>query len=114
MEVAAAVRKAVKLRRRSRSVTAMCSTATPTGSKVKLVKGQTYQWDTNSTYVKNPPYFDGMTLEPKPVEEIAGARVLALFGDSITTDHISPAGNIKPTAPGGVYLSEHQVVAEGF
>ena len=68
--------------------------------KVKLVKGQTYQWDIGSTYVKNPPYFDGMTIEPAPVKEIKGARVLALFGDSITTDHISPAGNIKADRAG--------------
>src|ERR1700709_1367032 len=82
--------------------------------KVKLVKGQTYQWDIGSTYVKNPPFFEGMTIKPAPVEEIAGARVLAVFGDSITTDHISPAGNIKPTAPGGTYLSEHQVSQKDF
>ena len=67
--------------------------------KVK-VRGQTYQWDTGSTYVKNPPYFEGMTMKPAPVAN-RGARVLALFGDSITTDHISPAGKIKATAPGG-------------
>ena len=82
--------------------------------KVKLVKGQTYQWDPNSTYVKNPPFFDGMTIEPKPVEELTGARVLALFGDSITTDHISPAGNIKATAPGGLYLTQHGVSQKDF
>jgi len=82
--------------------------------KVKLVKGQTYQWDPTSTYVKNPPFFEGMTVKPKPVEEVKGARVLAVFGDSITTDHISPAGNIKATAPGGVYLSERQVSQKDF
>ena len=82
--------------------------------KVKLVKGQTYQWDPASTYVKNPPFFEGMTVKPKPVEEIKGARVLAVFGDSITTDHISPAGNIKPTAPGGTYLTQHQVAQKDF
>jgi aconitate hydratase len=82
--------------------------------KVKLVKGQTYQWDIGSTYVKNPPFFEGMTIKPAPVEEITGARVLALFGDSITTDHISPAGNIKATSPGGVYLSERQVAQKDF
>jgi aconitate hydratase len=82
--------------------------------KVKLVKGQTYQWDPTSTYVKNPPFFEGMTVKPKPVEDIKGARVLAVFGDSITTDHISPAGNIKPTAPGGLYLSERQVAQKDF
>jgi aconitate hydratase len=82
--------------------------------KVKLVKGQTYQWDRNSTYVKNPPFFEGMAVKPRPVEDIAGARVLALFGDSITTDHISPAGNIKVTAPGGAYLLDHKVEQKDF
>ncbi len=82
--------------------------------KVKLVKGQTYQWDPTSTYVKNPPFFEGMTVKPKPVQEVTGARVLAVFGDSITTDHISPAGNIKATAPGGAYLSERQVSQKDF
>jgi len=82
--------------------------------KVQLVKGQTYQWDPTSTYVKNPPFFEGMTVEPKPVEELTGARVLALFGDSITTDHISPAGNIKATSPGGLYLQERQVAQKDF
>jgi aconitate hydratase len=82
--------------------------------KVKLVKGQTYQWDPASTYVKNPPFFDGMTVKPKPVEAIKGARVLAVFGDSITTDHISPAGNIKASAPGGLYLTQHEVSQKDF
>jgi aconitate hydratase len=82
--------------------------------KVKLVKGKTYQWDSASTYVKNPPYFDGMTLTPAPVQELTGARVLAVFGDSITTDHISPAGNIKASAPAGVYLAERKVDAKDF
>jgi aconitate hydratase len=82
--------------------------------KVKLVKGQTYQWDPTSTYVKNPPFFEGITVKPKPVEAIVGARVLALFGDSITTDHISPAGNIKATSPGGLYLTERQVAQKDF
>ena len=82
--------------------------------KVKLIKGQTYQWDMASTYVKNPPYFDGMGIKPKPVRPISDARVLALFGDSITTDHISPAGNIMPSAPGGLYLSERQIAQKDF
>jgi aconitate hydratase len=82
--------------------------------KVKLIKGQTYQWDPTSTYVKNPPFFEGMTIRPAPVEEIKSARVLAVFGDSITTDHISPAGNIKPTSPAGTYLSERQVAQKDF
>ena len=75
--------------------------------------GQTYRWPA-STYVANPPYFEGMTKTPKPVEPINGARVLALFGDSITTDHISPAGSIKSTSPAGEYLKAHQVPVEEF
>jgi aconitate hydratase len=82
--------------------------------KVKVVKGQTYQWDIGSTYVKNPPYFDGMAIKPSAPSEIIGARTLALFGDSITTDHISPAGSIKATSPAGVYLSEHQIRFQDF
>jgi len=82
--------------------------------KVKLVKGKTYQWDAASTYVKNPPYFEGMTLKPAPVQELTGARVLAIFGDSVTTDHISPAGNIKASAPAGVYLANRKVDAKDF
>jgi aconitate hydratase len=72
--------------------------------KIKATKGKTYSWDKASTYVKNPPYFDGMTLKPGAVADIAGARILALFGDSITTDHISPAGGIKKDSPAGKYL----------
>ena len=75
--------------------------------------GQTYRWPA-STYVANPPYFEGMTKEPKPVEPIEGARVLALFGDSITTDHISPAGSIKEDGPAGEYLKSHQVPVQEF
>src|SRR5664279_3658264 len=82
--------------------------------KIKATKSQTYNWPMGSTYVKNPPFFEGMTIEPQPVKEIAKARILALFGDSITTDHISPAGNIKTAAPAGVYLQEHQVRQEDF
>jgi len=75
--------------------------------------GETYRWPT-STYVANPPYFDGMTMTPKPVEPIEKARVLALFGDSITTDHISPAGDIKEGGPAGQYLKDHQVPVSEF
>ncbi len=75
--------------------------------------GQTYSWPT-STYVANPPYFKGMTMTPKPVAPIKNARILALFGDSITTDHISPAGSIKESSPAGVYLKEHQVPVSEF
>jgi aconitate hydratase len=74
----------------------------------------TYAWPAGSTYVKNPPYFADITPEPKAVTDIKNARVLALLGDSITTDHISPAGNIKKSSPAGVYLSEHQVAQADF
>ena len=82
--------------------------------KVKVKKGQTYQWDIGSTYVKNPPYFDGMKIALAPLTDISGARILAVFGDSITTDHISPAGSIKQTSPAGVYLQEHQIRSQDF
>ncbi|MGP8027616.1 MAG: aconitate hydratase AcnA [Acidocella sp.] len=74
----------------------------------------TYAWPTGSTYVKNPPYFESITPAPRGAADIKGARILALLGDSITTDHISPAGNIKKTAPAGVYLTEHQVLQKDF
>ena len=70
---------------------------------------KTYDWPETSTYVKNPPYFEGIEMEPKPVTDIVKARILGLFGDSITTDHISPAGAIKADGPAGSYLVEHQV-----
>src|SRR6201999_2405479 len=82
--------------------------------KVKAPKTQTYNWPMGSTYVKNPPFFEGMTALPQPVKDVVKARILALFGDSITTDHISPAGNIKTASPAGVYLQEHQVRQEDF
>ena len=73
-----------------------------------------YDWNSKSTYVKHPPYFEGMTAEPPPVAEICGARVLALLGDSITTDHISPAGSIKAQSPAGKYLIEHGIQPKDF
>ncbi|HEY3813381.1 MAG TPA: aconitate hydratase AcnA [Caulobacteraceae bacterium] len=76
---------------------------------IDVAGGKTYAWDPNSTYVENPPYFKGMTMEPAPVKDIIEARVLGIFGDSITTDHISPAGSIKKTSPAGVWLQEHGV-----
>ena len=82
--------------------------------KVKYAGGQTYAWDMTSTYVQNPPYFQGMGIEPKPVANIEQARILALFGDSITTDHISPAGSIKASGPAGLYLQERQVRQQDF
>jgi len=82
--------------------------------KVKAPGGPAYAWDMGSTYVQNPPYFEGITMTPKPVEDIANARILGLFGDSITTDHISPAGSIKLNSPAGQYLTEHQVRPADF
>jgi aconitate hydratase len=77
--------------------------------KVKIPAGLTYAWDMGSTYVQNPPYFEGITMQPKPVADIVGARILGEFLDSITTDHISPAGSIREKSPAGQYLIEHQV-----
>jgi aconitate hydratase len=76
--------------------------------------GKTFEWDTKSTYVRKPPYFEGMPRNPKPVTDIADARVLAKLGDSVTTDHISPAGSIKPDSPAGKYLQEHGVKKADF
>ncbi len=82
------------------------SLPTPTGS--------IFQWDPQSTYVRRPPYFDGMGREPVPVTDISGARVLVLLGDSVTTDHISPAGSIKADSPAGKYLSDHGIEPKDF
>ena len=76
--------------------------------------GETYRWMPGSTYVQNPPYFEGLTKAPLPIQDIADARILALLGDSITTDHISPAGSIKAASPAGKYLLEHQVRPADF
>ena len=76
---------------------------------IEVSGGQTYSWPPASTYVQNPPYFEGMGLDIDAPADVENARVLALFGDSITTDHISPAGSIKASSPAGVYLQEHQV-----
>jgi aconitate hydratase len=77
-------------------------------------KGAIFEWDENSTYVKRPPYFDGMKLETSPVSDVSGARVLVLLGDSVTTDHISPAGSIKADSPAGKYLAERGVSRVDF
>ncbi len=82
------------------------SLATPTG--------KTFEWDPKSTYVRKPPYFEGMPRNPVPVTNISGARVLAILGDSVTTDHISPAGNIKADSPAGKYLAEHGIERGDF
>ncbi|MBS2534464.1 aconitate hydratase AcnA [Catenulispora sp. NF23] len=76
--------------------------------------GNVFEWDTDSTYVRKPPYFEGMAAEPAPVADIHGARVLAKLGDSVTTDHISPAGSIKADSPAGKYLAEHGVGPRDF
>jgi aconitate hydratase len=76
--------------------------------------GDTYQWEPDSTYIRKAPYFDGITKEPAPVSDILNARVLAVLGDSVTTDHISPAGNIKASGPAGKYLTEHSVKNADF
>ena len=81
---------------------------------VKMSGGETYSWDMGSTYIQNPPYFTDMTMEPEAIKDIENARTIALFGDSITTDHISPAGAIKEDSPAGGYLTEHQVPAREF
>ncbi len=76
--------------------------------------GKTFEWDPQSTYVRKPPYFDGMPAQPEAVKDISGARVLAILGDSVTTDHISPAGNIKADSPAGKYLEAHGVDRKDF
>ena len=76
--------------------------------------GDVYQWEPDSTYIRKAPYFDGMTMTPAPVTDITGARVLAVLGDSVTTDHISPAGSIKASGPAGKYLTEHGVKPADF
>jgi aconitate hydratase len=81
---------------------------------IKVPPGKIYSWDEKSTYVKNPPYFDGMTMQPAAIGEIKGARALALLGDSVTTDHISPAGNIAKTSPAARYLLEQGVQQADF
>jgi aconitate hydratase len=81
---------------------------------VDVTGGDTYAWDAGSTYIQNPPYFEGMSMTAAGLTDIVGARALAMFGDSITTDHISPAGSIKLDSPGGKYLTEHQVSRADF
>lgn len=76
--------------------------------------GKTFSWDMDSTYVRKPPYFDGMSAQPDPVDDVRGARVLALLGDSVTTDHISPAGSIKADSPAGKYLADHGIERRDF
>ncbi len=82
--------------------------------KIKVTKGMNYAWDESSTYVANPPYFEGLSMTPAPVKDIEGARILGVFMDSITTDHISPAGDIKAASPAGKYLNSRGVEKVDF
>jgi aconitate hydratase len=82
--------------------------------EVEVESGETYSWQDSSTYVKNPPFFETMTMTPSPVADITDARVLVMVGDSVTTDHISPAGSIGPTTPAGQYLVDHGVERRDF
>jgi len=87
---------------------------TPAWQNVKSATGETFTWKAGSTYIQNPPFFTGLAPEPAAVTDIHGAKLLAVLGDSVTTDHISPAGGFKPETPAGQYLSEHQVRPEDF
>jgi aconitate hydratase len=86
----------------------------PMWDEIPASVGATYQWDEKSTYVRHPPYFDGFDMQPGKVSDVKGARVLGIFGDAITTDHISPAGGIRATAPAGKYLQDHGVQIADF
>jgi aconitate hydratase len=86
----------------------------PKWNEIPSSRGNVYEWDVNSTYVQEPPFFLNFSLKPGPLQEIKGARPLAIFGDSVTTDHISPAGSIKKSSPAGKYLLEHDVTFEEF
>jgi aconitate hydratase len=89
-------------------------TGDPAWRELPVPEGDLFEWDAESTYVRRPPYFDGMPREPEPVEDIHGARCLVRVGDSVTTDHISPAGAIRPDSPAGKYLVEHGVERKDF
>jgi aconitate hydratase len=112
-EVSAAIERAVSSEGfRKEYATVTKGDATWQGLSFPL--GDVYQWEPDSTYIRKAPYFDGMTMTPAPVTDIAGARVLAVLGDSVTTDHISPAGSIKANGPAGQYLSAHGVRPADF
>ena len=88
--------------------------ANPLWNEIPSIAGEVYEWDPESTYIQEPPYFEGFSMEPGGVSAINGARALAIFGDSVTTDHISPAGAIKPTSPAGLYLQSKGVAISDF
>ena len=96
------------------AVRATCSTATRGGSRCRFRRASAFDWDADSTYIRNPPFFEGVTLEPPPQPDLRGARVLALLGDSVTTDHISPAGSIPADSPAGKWLIAHGVEPRDF
>ncbi len=83
-------------------------------NSLEVPTGERFAWDPDSTYVRRPPFFENLSAEPEPVQDIESARVLAVLGDSVTTDHISPAGSIKRDGPAGQYLIEHGVQPKGF
>jgi len=112
-EVAQAIEKGVT-REGYRKEYATVSAGDASWQGLSFPTGDVYQWEPDSTYIRQAPYFDGMTAKPAPVTDIAGARVLAVLGDSVTTDHISPAGNIKANGPAGQYLSAHGVKPADF
>ena len=112
-QIAKTVRKAVK-REMFKERYGDVFRGDPEWRKIAVEGGLTYGWDARSTYVQNPPYFAGMSLTPSPVTDVEGARILGLFLDSITTDHISPAGAIKRDSPAGRYLIEHGVAPHDF
>ena len=108
MEIDATIRQAV-LSETFRKTYSDVYTGDETWRNLPVPEGDRYAWEPESTYVKRPPYFDAMPETPPPVQDVRGARVLALLGDSVTTDHISPAGSIKKDSPAGRYLQEHGV-----
>src|SRR6185436_2163320 len=86
----------------------------PEWNEIPATVGNIYQWDSHSTYIQEPPFFTGFSMQPGEIREIRGARALGIFGDSVTTDHISPAGSIKKNSPAGKYLLENGVAFEDF
>ena len=112
-EVASAIEKAVTSEGFRREY-ATVSEGDANWQGLRFPTGDVYQWEPDSTYIRKAPYFDGMTMTPAPVKDIGGARVLAVLGDSVTTDHISPAGSIKANGPAGKYLAEHGVKPADF
>jgi aconitate hydratase len=90
------------------------ATANPLWNEIPSTPGKVYRWDPKSTYIQEPPFFENFSMRPDPVRDVTGARALAIFGDSVTTDHISPAGAIKKTSPAGQYLLEQGVAQEDF